>query len=395
MRRPVKRLAAAAVAVLAVALLVFILRPAAVQVDVVPVARGRLRVTVDEEGYTRVRDRFVIAAPIAGRLARIALRAGDTVERGTVVARMRPLPLDPRARAEAMARLHAAEAASREAEARAEKARVALQQAQRTGTRARHLGKTGVIAVEERELAELEETARRKELEAATFAARAAAARAALLAPGAENGQALVAACEAQPETCLELRSPIRGEVLRVDEQSERTVAAGTPLLELGDPRALEVVVDVLSADAVQVKPGALVLIENWGGGQPLHARVRVVEPSGFTKVSALGVEEQRVNVIADFVDPAVPVADGYRVEARIVVWEGDDVLKVPSSALFRHDGAWAVFTMEAGRAHRRVINVGHRSAVEAQILDGLDEGSMVIRHPSDRIADRVRVAPL
>lgn len=391
-----------AVGVAVILLLAFLaFRPAPVRVDTARVERGRMRVSVDEEGRTRVRDRFTIAAPIAGRVARIVLEAGDPVQRGSVVARMNPLPLDPRSRAEAVARLDAAQAARREAEVRVEHARAALEQAQRTATRARQLGATGTIGKEERELAELAETARQKELDAATFAAQAAAynleaARAALMAPGSEDNQAMVAACEtAQRDGCLELRSPVDGQVLKVMEESERVVALGTPLLELGDPRALEVVVDVLSADAVQIKPGALMQIEEWGGPEPLQARVRVVEPSGFTKVSALGVEEQRVNIVGDFVSPAAPLADGYRVEARIIVWEAADVLKVPTSALFRRGGAWNVFVVDSGRARRRSVKIGRRSALEAQVLDGLNEGDMVIVHPSDQVEEGVRIAPL
>jgi HlyD family secretion protein len=275
-----------------------------------------------------------------------------------------------------------------------------LEQAQREGGRARHLGAKGTIAKEEREVAELEETARQKELEAATFAAKAAAynveaSRAALMAPDSDSSQALVAACEAQPDQCIELRAPISGKILRVPDQSARVVAAGTPLLELGDPAALEIVVDVLSADAVKVQPGALMLIQEWGGAQPLEARVRLVEPSGFTKLSALGVEEQRVNVIGDLVTTPVPLADGYRVEAQIVAWEADDVLQIPSSAIFRRVSQWNVFILQAGRARRRTIEVGHRSAAAIEVLSGLDAGATVILHPSDQVDEGVRVAPL
>ncbi len=394
-----RRSAAVVAGAVVVALLIVVLRPHPVRVDVAPVRRGRLQVSVDEEGHTRVRDRFVITAPIAGYMARLTLDAGDPVEPGMVVVRMQPLPLDPRSRAEATARLAAAVAQQRAADAQVEQARAALEQAQRAGARARHLGTKGTIAVEERELAELAETARQKELEAAIFSARAAAfnveaARAVLMEPSDRSGQELAAACEAADGPCIELRSPIHGQVLRVPEKSARVVAAGAPLLELGDPSALEIVVDVLSADAVQVKPGALMLIEDWGGTEPLRARVRLIEPSGFMKLSALGVEEQRVNVIGDFETSPPPIADGYRVEARIVVWEATDVLQVPASALFRRDGVWNVFAVDGGRARRRTIEIGQRGAFEAQVLRGLDEGDQVIVHPSDQVEDGVRVAP-
>lgn len=399
--RPTPRQLAALLAAAGVGvLLIIVLRPAPVRVDVARVRRGALQVTVDEEGRTRVRDRFVIAAPITGRVARLTVEPGDAVEQGSVVARMQPLPLDPRTRAEIGARLEAAEATQRAATARVEHAQAELAQAQRTAERARQLSKQGTISPEERERAELAETGRRRELDAAEFAARAAASdveatRATLLAPGGDSAQAFVAACETQADTCLELRAPIAGRVLRIPEKSERVVAAGTPLVELGDPTALEVVVDVLSADAVNVASGAPMLIEDWGGGAALPAHVRLVEPSGFTKVSALGVEEQRVNVIGDFEHPPVPLADGYRIVARIVVWQAQEVLTVPSSAIFRRAGQWNVFTVDQGRARRQTVEIGRRGTTEVQVLSGLAEDTAVVLHPSDQVEDGVRVAVL
>jgi HlyD family secretion protein len=186
----------------------------------------------------------------------------------------------------------------------------------------------------------------------------------------------------------------VTGRVLRVIEESERVVPVGAPLLEIGDPRALEVVVDVLSADAVKVRPGADVVFEDWGGERTLEGRVRLVEPSGFTKVSALGVEEQRVNVIADFVEPPAMLADGYRLEARIVVWEGADVLTIPASALFRRGGTWEVFAVVDGRARRRGVTLGHRTPARVEVIGGLDAGDVVVLHPSDLVGDGTRVAP-
>jgi HlyD family secretion protein len=188
------------------------------------------------------------------------------------------------------------------------------------------------------------------------------------------------------------VRAPIAGRVLRLHEESERIVPAGAPLVELGDPREIEIVVDVLSADAVKIEAGAPLWIEDWGGGQPLRASVRRVEPSGFTKVSALGVEEQRVNVIADFAEAPDGLGDGYRVEARIVVWHADDVLRVPASALFRSGEGWAVFVAEGGRSRRREVEVGARGPFEAEVEAGLAEGDAVVLHPSDRLADGVRI---
>ncbi|HEU5260239.1 MAG TPA: efflux RND transporter periplasmic adaptor subunit [Gemmatimonadales bacterium] len=378
-----KRIAVGGVAVLVVAGAVALLRPAPLSVDTARVARGPLQVTVDEEGETRVRDRYVVSAPVAGRVARIELREGDPVAPGAVVARVFPAPLDARAREQASARVEAAEDAQRAAGAGVAQARAALEQAQRSCRRAQDLAAKGLIAPEERERAELEEATRARELESAEFRAQAAAhdvqvARAALLA---ETGNA------------IPLRSPIRGQVLRIPERSERVVLAGAPLAELGDPAKLEIVADLLSSDAVKVKPGDAMLIEGWGGGTTLSGRLRVVEPSGFTKVSALGVEEQRVNVVGDFVDPPGALGDRYRVEIRVVVWQADDILKVPASALFRHGDGWSVFAVAEGRARRRELEVGHRTPFDAEIVQGLNEGDVVIRHPSDRIAEGVRVS--
>jgi HlyD family secretion protein len=395
-----RRLGGGAVVALAVVLVWWVFRPAPVRVEIGRVERGRLVVTVDEEGETRVRDRFVIAAPIAGRLARLTFEPGDPVQEGTVVARMHPVPLDPRTRAEAVARLEAAEAALREVTAQVENARAALDQARRTANRARELGRVGTISKEEQERAELDETLRGKELEATRFAERAAAynleaARAALMAPGADGSRAMVAACESGEPGCIELRSPVAGRVLRVPEKSERVVTPGEPLLEIGDPTQLEIVVDLLSADAVKVHPGATMLIEEWGGPVALPARVRRVEPSGFTKVSALGVEEQRVNVIGDFTGDTDRLGDGYRIEARIVVTEADDVLLVPSSALFRRRDAWHVFAVVDGRATLRRVEIGRGTPQQTELVSGLAEGDAVILHPSDQVADGTRVEPL
>ncbi len=395
-RRVLGFAAAAAIA----GLLFLVFRPSPVHVETGTVARGRLLVTVDEEGETRVRDRFVVAAPIAGRVARLVLEAGDAVRQGEVIARMHPLPLDPRSRAEAEARLEAAQAAVREADARVAQAQAAHEQAARSAARSRQLGRSGTIADEELEQAVLLETARAREREAAQFAARAAAynleaARAALLAPGGGGSQALVAACESGEPGCVELRSPVDGQVLRVPEKSERVVTAGTPLLELGDPAALEVVVDVLSTDAVKVRPGAAMLIEEWGGAQPLQATVRRVEPAGFTKLSALGVEEQRVNIVGDFAGTHDGLGDAYRIEARIVVDEAADALLVPSSALFRRGGQWHVFTVAGERAALRAVEIGRSNPRHAEVLSGLAEGDTVILHPSDQVADGVRIEAL
>jgi HlyD family secretion protein len=308
------------------------LRPSAVQVDVATVAFGPLQVTVDDEGEARVRDRYVVSAPVAGRLTRLMLRAGDAVAPGGVVARLDPVPLDERTRAQAEGRLEAARDAERAAMALVTQVRAARAQAERDLDRVKNLERGGVVSADEREKVELAAQLRTKELEAADFRAQAAAhdvevARAALLAipPGGGAGS-----------RAIEIRSPVRGRVLRVPEASARVVAAGEPLLEIGDPTTLEIAVDLLSSEAAKVRPGNVMLIEDWGGAGPLHARLRVVEPSAFTKVSALGIEEQRVNVIGDLVESAPSLGDRYRVQVRVVTWEAERVLKVPWSALVR-----------------------------------------------------------
>ena len=395
LRRRASLVAAGALLALAVW---WLLRPAPIAVEVAPVQRGPLRVTVDEEGETRVRDRFTIAATTSGRLLRPTLEEGDLVEAGAVVADVEPAPLDPRDLAGARAHRDAAEATQRAAAARVRRAEAAWEKARRDAGRADELFRAGTLSVDARERAKLEETSASEELQAARFAADAAdheveAARAVLLATGppVAGGNDATSCSSGRP--CVALHAPVAGRVLRVFEESERIVAAGTPVLEIGDPASLEIVVDVLSADAVRIAPGARFLVDDWGGEGTLEARVRRIEPSAFTKLSALGVEEQRVNVVADLVAPEPRLGDRYRVEARIVVWESDDVAKLPASALFRRGDAWSVFALEGGVARLRSVEIGHLAAFEAELLGGLEPGALVILHPSDRIHDGVRVA--
>ena len=365
----------------AAAFLVYALRPTVVPVEISPVTRGQLRVTIDEEGRTRVRDRYLVVAPVAGRVARIELEEGSPVMPGLAVARLSAAPLDPRAREEAAARLSGVEDAARAAVAAVAEARASRAQAARTRARAESLFAQHLVSPEQREVAAVAETTAMRQVEAADFRAQSAThdvevARAALT-----TGSAPV----------ITLLSPVRGQVLRIPERSERVVAAGTPLLELGDPRRLEIVIDLLSEDAAKVKPGDRVVIDRWGGDRPLEAHVRVVEPSGFTKISALGVEEQRVNVIADLDETPPQLGDGYRVEARVVQWEGE-ALKVAASALYQDGTQWRVFVVENGRARSRVVQVGHRNPDEAEVLGGLSAGDGVIRQPTDKVSEGVRV---
>ena len=381
--------------VAAATVLVLVFRKPALPVETAAADRGPLVVTVDEEGETRVRDRFVVAAPTAGRVLRLVLDPGDTVQAGDVVAEIHPAPLDRRTRAAAEARIETAEANRRTADASVIRARAALAQAEREARRMERLHGAGTAAEEQLERARLEETTRQQELAAARSAANAAQheveeARAALLA--AEGGDSAASKTCDTGESCIEIRSPVSGRVLRVPEESERVVIAGTPLLEIGDPASLEIVVDVLSPDAVKIRPGARMLLERWGGSRPLVGRVRRVEPSGFKKISTLGVEEQRVNVIGDLDGAPEGLGDGFRVEARIVVFESPDVVRVPASALFRRGEGFAVFVAGAGRAQRRSVDVGGRGSGMAEIRSGLAPGERVIVHPSDQIDDGVRV---
>ena len=376
---------------IAVALIVLWLRPKPVRVDVAKSVRGPLQVTVDGEGRTRVRDRYIVASPVPGRLRRIALQRGDAVQQGQMIAAIESLPLsplDPRQRAEATARVDAAEDAKRESDAMFKRAEASYEQARREFERCEKLVASGVISRQELERAQTSMDVAVRELDAVKSKAETAGhnvevARSALLAL--DKGQS-------RSITTIQVRAPVSGRVLRVIEESERVVTPGTALVELSNPSNLEVVIELLSTDAVKVTPGALVLIERWGGDTALQARVRLVEPSAFTKVSALGVEEQRVNVIADFTEGAQTLGDGYRVEGRIVIWESENVLKIPSSALFRSSDSWTVFVIEGGKGYRRQVQVGQRTAFDAEILNGLTDNEEIIVHPSNDISDGVSV---
>jgi len=372
---------------MAAVLVVLWLRPKPIRVDIAKAVRGPLQVTVDGEGRTRVRDRYVVAAPVAGRLRRLTLRRGDAVQQDQLVAQIESLPLsplDPRQRSEATARVNAAEDAKRESDAIVERAKASYEQARREFERCEKLVAAGVISRQELERAQTAMDVAVREVDAAkskseTVGHEVEVARSALLA---------LEQTERQSITKVQVHAPVRGRVLRVIEESERVISAGTPLVELSNPSKLEVVIELLSTDAVKVEPGALVLIERWGGATVLQARVRLIEPSAFTKISALGVEEQRVNVIADFTAPAKTLGDGYRVEGRVVVWENEEVLKVPSSALFRTGDSWSVFVIEGGKAYCRSVQVGQRTPFEAEVVSGLEDAAQIILHPANELSD-------
>jgi HlyD family secretion protein len=383
--------------VLLVALLAWLFRPQAVPVDLATISRGPLQVFVSDDGETRVRDVFTVSAPVSGLLRRIELEAGDdVVADSTVVARIEPSDpsfLDRRSAAEAQAGVRAADAARahaaaelRRSEAERDFAASELERFEALAERqtisrndleaARRRARTATAAVEE---ASAGLQLRNSELEQA---------RARLVSPSVSRQPA--SDCD-----CIQVRSPVSGRVLRVLVESEGVVASGTALLEVGDPSRLEIVADLLSTDAVLVQAGQRVLIDGWGGPMPLEGVVRRVEPFGFTKVSALGIEEQRVNVVIDFTGPTGRwgrLGHGYRVEPRIVLWESLDVVKVPVSALFRTGQRWSVFVDQGGRAIERFVHVDHQNGIEAEVVEGLAPGERVVLNPSNRVAANQRI---
>ncbi len=386
------------VIIVIVAILVFLLywgfRPQPVLVEVNPVKRAPLTVTIEEEGRTRVIDRYVIAAPVDGVTCRLQLDVGDSVEQGQVLLGISPLAsqvLDARSRSQAVAKVEAARFALQAAEEHASAAATASQLAASELKRLQPLMQKGLISRDAYDKAVAADNTAKANQRSANFNVDVAryeleAARSVLE----FNSDDMQQATER-----VEVRSPISGRILKVDRECEGPIRTGEPLMEVGDPLALEVEVDVLSADAVKIKPDMRVLFERWGGDKPLEGKVRTVEPVGFTKISALGVEEQRVLIISDFTSPAKEwnrLGDGYRVEARFILWHEDEVLQVPASSLFRYNAGWAVFRVEKGLARRQVVTVGQRNGLIAQITDGVNEGDIVINHPGEDVEDGVRV---
>ena len=383
-----------------VAALIYAFQPQPIVVDVDVVTRGPMMVTIDEEGETRLRERFVVSTPVAGRVLRIDLEPGDRVSAGqTPIATFRPVEpgfLDTRTRAETEARLQAAQAGIGRTRANRERLREQLNFSESRLARDRELFDQGLISRERFDAAQFEARAAREALNAAEF--EVGDAEQAVMVAQASLVQITEDTAADGSGNPITIRSPIDGVVLRRMRESEAVVPAGEPLVELGDTGRIEIVSDLLSEDAVRVRPGHRVLIEQWGGGFTLEGRVRLVEPSGFTKLSALGVEEQRVNVVVDFNDPAQTaeyLGDAYRVEIRVVTWETSDTLKVPTGSLFRTGDDWTVFVVSGGLAERRRIEMGRRNALEAEVLSGLAESEIVIVYPGQEVSDGVEVVSI
>jgi len=379
-----------------IALVVLLLRPARVRVELAAVDRGPMQVTLDEEGESRARDRYVISAPVSGRVLRIELEPGDPVVAGeTVLATFQPAPpllLDSRTRAEARARLEASEADLGLARAELARARAEFRYAESEHERVERLAGEEIVSQDMRETVQMRLDSGREAQTAAEFVVRIAEhnleqARATLM-----QGED-----ETSASDLITIRAPIDGVVLRRLRESAAVVPAGDPLIEVADPDRLEIVADFLSEDAVKIATGATVLIERWGGEQALHGRVRRVEPAGYTKISALGVEEQRVNVVIDLDDPREAwraLGDGFRVDVRVVIWEAQDVLRVPASSLVRDGNGWAAFRVVGKKAHLVPLEIGWRTGLLAELRSGLEAGDQVVLYPSDEVADGVSVEP-
>lgn len=370
------------------------LRPSPTPVEIATVSTGPLTVSVLEEGKTRIRHRYMISPPVAGLLERVELRAGAPIKAGeTVLGTIHPQPssfLDPRSQAEAEARVKGADAARMQRSMQVERAKSALTLSEKEMARARELKSSGAIATKEWDTAESQVNVLTRELSAAEFALQVAEFEFA-------QAQAAVLMQAKSPSPSgsgvepYKIIAPVNGFILNVFEESSRIVAPGVQIMEVGDPNDMEAEIELLSSDAVGVQPGAPVSIEHWGGDKPLRARVTLVEPGGFTKISALGVEEQRVKVRVELAEPLPEgkfLGDRYRVEARIITWHSDSVLQVPTGALFRRGNDWMTFVVEGGKAHVTKVEILHNNGTGSELVSGLKSGQSVIVHPPDAVAD-------
>lgn len=401
MLRWIKRFALWGVGLLVVSAIVYGFLPKPVPADLARVVKGTLQVSVSEDGKTRIKDKYTVASPLSGQLLRVDLEPGDSVEKlKTIVAHLEPdLPvtLDARTRAQAEAKVRVSDLALQRATLTEDTVQKAMLNASKTLARVKKLRESRAATEEALEIAELDDARRREEYNAAKLAVDIARfeldwARMALWESKPQAESPTDAGTSAASEKrSFPIQAPISGKVLRRFKESATPITAGTPILEIGDPQRLELEIDVLSSDAVQIPPQAKVIVNAWGGPNPLNGIVRLVEPAAFTKISALGVEEQRVFVIVDLVDPPEKrptLGDGYRIEAQIILWETESTIKVPTSALFRKGDAWAVYQLVDGRSRLRIVEIGHRNGLEAEVLKGLAVDDVVVIHPSDLITD-------
>ena len=384
---------AAAIVVLIFLSLAF--RPQAVPVDLAEVTREELVVTVRDQGRTRVRNEYIVSAPVGGQLLRIEYKPGAQVAAGDVLARILPSDpslLDVRSRAELEAAVRSAEAALALAHAEVERAAAQLDFAQMESERIIRYATEDVIAVEAYDRAALQlrvaETNHESSLENARIReGELAAAQARLVGSNIEGSEEFV----------VTVTAPTSGQIMSVAQESQSVISGGAEIMTLADPEDLEIVAEFLSTDAVEVESGAPAFVENWGRDRPpLRGQVRLVEPYGFLKVSALGVEEQRVNVIVDFVGSQEnwsTLGHGYRVEVAVVTWQESDVLQLPVAALFRDDNRWAVFRVEDGRAHLTPIEIGRNNGQQAQVVAGIEAGQVIVMFPGEQLAEGVRIA--
>ena len=393
MKKWLWRVVATLIVVGLLAVIALSIRPKPVPVEVVPAAVGPLEQKIVDDGHARIRERYTVSAPVAGTLARIELHEGDAVEPGAILARMLPLPsplLDPRAREVAGHHVASTEDAHRQAQASLERAEEAAATAKHDLERIQGLFAHEAVSQAQLDSALADLRVRLSEVEASRFGERVAA-------HGIEEAKAALDTFSNREHGTSQLliTAPVHGRVLHVLQRSEGVVAAGTPLVELGDPQALELIVDVLSQDAVQIRPGMPARAVHWGGGAPLRATVRRVEPAAFTRTSALGVDEQRVNVLLDLDSPEAEwhaLGDQFATEVEITTWSKPDALQVPTSALFRKASGWAVFAVDDGIATVRAVEVGHRGPMQAEVLSGVKEGDQVIIHPGATVRAGVSV---
>ena len=371
--------------VVVLVLIVLMMRPSSVSVDTAMVQHGTLSIQVEEQGRTRARQRYSVAAPVSGQLLRPDVQVGQRVQEGDVLVRIAPPLEDPRTEATARAELAAAQARQRETEAMLEETRGNYQRTLSEAQRRSELYGKGLISIEERNQYAQNADAAKARLASAEASLAAARARV-------QSARSQLLGMNDVDEGMVDVQAPVSGQVLQIFEESARVIQAGSPLFELSAGNALELVIDVLTQDAVTIQPGDPIEVVGWGLNTTLHGVVRYIEPRAYTKVSTLGVEEQRVNVIGDLSEPPDSLGAEYRIHAAIVTWSGEGVLLIPTSAIFRRSGAWHTFVIDSGVARLQKLELGQRGTEQAEVLAGVQEDAQVILFPSDLIEDGVRV---